>query len=270
MKLPPGFSWVSGPGFKAVAREEWIPYLERRGLFRPSRFFVPLETHKSRGKGGLLLVDGEALVIRPNRHGGALGRFLGDVYLDPNRPHRELILLWRLGNLGIPTLDPIASVTEQKTPFCKGFLITKFLQGAVDLRQFLAQEGRPRQRMAVICKAAETIRRLHDLGVFHADLQLENLLVKGEEVYIIDLDRSWQRVPLSPSLRLKNLLRLLRSAEKAQKGGKIPLSTREILAFWRAYSRGEAPLLRELKKRLRFFALRRLFWHLGWFLEGAF
>jgi len=269
MKIPPGFSSIRDRDFSAVARDEWIPYLRQKGLFRPSRLFFELGIPRVRGKGGLLLVDGDAIVVRPNRHGGLLGRFLGDLYLDAERPHRELVLLWSLRRAGIPTLEPIASVTERRGPFFRGYLITEFLPGAIDLLRFLAARGDPKDRMAILRRAGENLRRLHDLGVFHADLQLENLLVREGEVYVIDLDRSRQRPPLPPSLRLKNLLRLLRSAEKAMRAGRISLSPREVLTFWRAYSQGDILLQRELGRSLRLLPLRRLIWRLGWFLEGA-
>lgn len=267
MRIPPGFSLIKEEGFFVIAREDWIPYLARRGLFRPSG--VLSELGPSRGTGGLLLVEREALVIRPNRHGGILAKVLGDLYLDRERPHRELVLLWRLRNAGINTLEPVASVTEKRGPFWRGYLMTKYLPGAVDLLKFLATAEDRRERMAIARKAGELVRRVHDLGVFHADLQLRNFLVREEEVYIIDLDRSWQRPPLPPSSRFRNLWRLMRSAEKAAYFGLLKLSPRELAAFWQGYSRGDHSLREELRKGLRLLPYRRAFWRLGWLLEGA-
>lgn len=267
MRIPPGFSLIRERDFCAIARDDWIPYLERRGLFRPSGVLQRLGP--KRGTGGLLLVEGEALVIRPNRHGGIFAKILGDLYMDQERPHRELLLLWRLRKAGINTLDPVASVAERRGPFYRGYLMTRFLPGAVDLLEFFSRAQDGHERRAVARKAGELVRRVHDLGVFHADLQLGNLLVRDGEVYIIDLDRSWQRPPLPPSLRFKNLWRLMRSAEKATHLGLMRLSPKELAAFWQGYSQGDPSLGGELRKGLRLLPYRRALWRLGWFLEGA-
>jgi hypothetical protein len=60
---------------------------------------------------------------------------------------------------------------------------------------------------------------MHREGVYHADLNLKNILLRAENgavvSYIIDFDRAklfLGRLP--PALRSKNLARLLRSARK--------------------------------------------------------
>jgi len=55
---------------------------------------------------------------------------------------------------------------------------------------------------------------LHDGGLYHADLQTGNVLVRGTEVRIIDLDRATLKKKLGNLPRARNLLRLRRSIKK--------------------------------------------------------
>lgn len=269
MKPPPGFSVIREPYIYALVDEKWVPYLRERGLLDPSDLFEGLLSPTFKGRGELLLVDEEVLVIKRNRHGGILGFLLGDLFLDGSRVHRELLLLWRLKKAEVPTLVPVASIGKKVGLFWKQFLITQYLHGADDMLSFLQATTDAKRRLTVLKRAGEVVSKMHDLGVYHGDLQLKNLLVRGEEVFVIDLDKSKQRIPLPMSMRFKNLLRLMRSVEKAEAKGFIGLSLKEKVAFWLGYKKGKGHIYkRELRKRLKLHPFRRLIWRLGWVLEG--
>jgi len=269
MKPPPGFSVIREPYIYALVDENWVSYLRERGLLDPSDLFEGLLSPTFKGRGELLLVDEEVLVIKRNRHGGILGFLLGDLFLDGSRVHRELLLLWRLKKAEVPTLVPVASIGKKVGLFWKQFLITQYLHGADDMLSFLQATTDAKRRLTVLKRAGEVVSKMHDLGVYHGDLQLKNLLVRGEEVFVIDLDKSKQRIPLPMSMRFKNLLRLMRSVEKAEAKGLIGLSLKEKVAFWLGYKKGKGHIYkRELRKRLKLHPFRRLIWRLGWFLEG--
>ena len=57
------------------------------------------------------------------------------------------------------------------------------------------------------------MRRFHDLGVCHADLNAHNVLLSEETVYLIDFDRCELR-KAAGFWRDENLVRLRRSLEK--------------------------------------------------------
>jgi 3-deoxy-D-manno-octulosonic acid kinase len=87
------------------------------------------------------------------------------------------------------------------------------------LWEWLQQRPELPARATVFAAVAQAIRHMHDAGIFHADLNLTNLLVRTDttspDVRIIDFDRG--RVypqPLSHSQREKNLRRLRRSWRK--------------------------------------------------------
>lgn len=271
MKVPPGFSLIIEPSLYAIVDEHWLPYLRDRGLLDPSGLFNDLPPSSKKGRGKILIVGEEVLlVVRHNRHGGLLGFLLGDLFLDGNRVHKELLLLWRLRKAEVPTLAPVASIGKRVGPFWKQFLITEYLQGAEDMLSFLQTTFDMKRRLTVMRRAGEVVSKMHDLGVYHGDLQLKNLLVRGGEVFVIDLDKSKQMVPLPTRIRFKNLLRLMRSVEKAERRGLIGLSPKEKVAFWLGYTKGKRDLYRlELRKRLKLHPLRRLIWRLGWLLEAS-
>jgi hypothetical protein len=95
------------------------------------------------------------------------------------------------------------------------------------------------------------VRRLHDAGVEHRDLQLRNILVTPERerrIVVVDLDRArfFPRGTMPTSRRARNLSRLARSALKA---GLFEgtLGRREVAAFMGAYSAGNRALRLELR-----------------------
>jgi hypothetical protein len=72
----------------------------------------------------------------------------------------------------------------------RGWLAVEEIPGAVDLASRHAGSGPPsRGEMAVIM---DSVRRMHDAGLDHRDLNLGNLLIRGEgedaEVFVVDLD----------------------------------------------------------------------------------
>ena len=75
-------------------------------------------------------------------------------------------------------------------------------------------------------QARAAIDTMHDKGLFHADLNLHNLLVtqarESFTVIIIDLDKSRLfDAPLSSAMRRANAARLIRSARKLDPSGKF-------------------------------------------------
>src|SRR5262249_32604550 len=97
---------------------------------------------------------------------------------------------------------------------CDGYLLPDFVPDATDLRAPLyararlsAAEGRPRLR-ACVERLARLVRMLHDRQLSHRDLKAANVLVRGDELWLIDLVglRVFRR--LSRGRRVQNLARL--------------------------------------------------------------
>lgn len=266
--LPKGFIELEEGSRRILAKEAYLPYLREKGLLDPRSLFRGLDQGGPlRGRGSLLVVEGEvALVVRRYLHGGLLRAFNEDLFLFGDRPFQELLITEGLRQRGVRTLEPVAAIREGVGPFYRGYLITRYLPRVVDLITYL--RGRPPlgQKRTIIRKAAELTRMVHDLGVLHGDLHLKNFLVEDGEVLIIDFDRATRHPSLNPAMRMENLKRLDRSAEKLRRRG-LPLSDADKLTFWRTYARGRRNLEEALRGHLKRYRLRVLLWRLGWTLE---
>jgi tRNA A-37 threonylcarbamoyl transferase component Bud32 len=108
------------------------------------------------------------------------------------------------------------------------------------------------------------VRRLHDAGVQHRDLQVRNIVVTPDpsrRIVLIDLDRAaFHRHGLVPTRRrAANLGRLVRSLVKV--GAWPEVTRRERAAFLRAYLARNRRLRGELRAWLAW-ERAKLRWHL--------
>lgn len=192
------------------------------------------------GRGATLCfdVDGRTLVLRRYRRGGMVRR-LGDRYLRlglrRSRAWRELALLVRLQNEGLPVPQPVAAWVEPVAPwapFARQVLLTEYLPATRTLTEVLrkgALEDAAWDRIGV------TIARMHRVGVDHADLNAHNILVDAEGgIHLIDFDRGRFRKGPGPWCAA-NLKRLRRSLDKLS-GQEPGLAFRE--RDWEALERG--------------------------------
>ena len=168
------------------------------------------------------LRNGGTVLLRRYRHGGAFRRLTGSVFFTwPPRPFRELIITEELRRRGIPTVEVYGACVEPVWgPFYGGWLATRAIPGAQDLWAAL-QSGFIRDAGEEGClrAVARSVRALHREGVYHADLNLKNILVRlengGVTGYIIDFDKAKLFLGRLPRRLAKNNLdRLLRSARK--------------------------------------------------------
>jgi len=183
------------------------------------------EDDRFQGRGklrALELPNGDAVLIRPYRHGGLFRHLLRGIFFTwPPRPFRELVITEEVRRRGIPTAEVLAACTRRIWgPFYRGWLVTRQLKGGQDLWTairdgFVGETGAEKVFSAV----AASLRGLHREGIYHRDLNLKNIVVRresdGMKGYIIDLDRATLflgEVPMAVARR--NLERLLRSANK--------------------------------------------------------
>ncbi|MGJ7458265.1 3-deoxy-D-manno-octulosonic acid kinase [Halomonas sp. MA07-2] len=174
-------------------------------------------TGEAPGRGASQFLDagnGREWVLRPYRRGGLVARLSATRYLwtglEHTRAFRELRLTAALHERGLPVPRPVAAAVIRHGLSYEAALITERLPGARALASRL-EEGRAHE--ALLEAVGRTIRRFHDAGLDHVDLNARNLLVDDEErVWLIDLDRCRQR----PKGRWQsaNLARLERSLAK--------------------------------------------------------
>jgi 3-deoxy-D-manno-octulosonic acid kinase len=164
-----------------------------------------------RGSVGLFkLADGEG-VLRRCRRGGFVGKMVNEGYLFKNRPLVEFRVHEHLYDGGVSVPEPLGVMWEQHGPIFRGAIATRRVE-AVGLRTWLAESNG--EADLLLASIGRLISSMHDAGVYHADLHVENILVDGENAFLIDFDNARCHQSLGGIRRARNLLRLRRSFQK--------------------------------------------------------
>lgn len=247
--------------------EDWKTFLQRN---LPNTTFLRGRTpHPS-----ILIQEGMRMVIRQYSHGGLFRGFTRTLFLLGSRSFQELMLTEEVRASGIPTVEPIGAIRQYVPPFFyRSYLLTLEIPQAMDLVDYFRKIGaKPSseillQKRNVIQSTGRILRQFHEQGFFHRDLQLKNILVSGERVFLIDFDRSYRRQPLPLSEKMKNLLRLNRSMEKWRRLG-LPITRTDCWRLFWAYSEDDPEVQGAMKKVIRTYSLRLFLYRLGWVMEG--
>ncbi|MDZ4858074.1 MAG: lipopolysaccharide kinase InaA family protein [Candidatus Hydrogenedentes bacterium] len=153
-------------------------------------------------------------ILREYRRGGAIQRLLPEGSIR-NRPLQEWEVLHRLYEADFPVPEPLGVLWRRRIGLVYGAIATRELN-ATDLLSYLSTDAPSSSEYASILELTGTaIRRMHDLGVYHADLHVGNILVSRtvDRVFIIDFDRA-RSGAITPLQCARNLLRLQRSFVK--------------------------------------------------------
>jgi len=228
--------WRSTPNFSTftIGRRELV--IHRDIASQAAQIMLKLGELKSAVEAGagnrqsafrLSLAEGTELFARRGRRGGMIASILSDIYagITP-RPLTELAVTIEAMRRGIPLAEPMGAMVEWIGPaLYRGFFLTRAVRG-MTLWEFLKTDDDSTVRSHVLGQARAAIDTMHDNGLFHADLNLHNLLVTEARerftVIIIDLDKSRLfDAPLSSAMRRANAVRLTRSARKLDPSGKI-------------------------------------------------
>lgn len=176
------------------------------------------------GRGASLFLDvGKTQwVLRPYRRGGLIARLSERHYLwtglERTRAFREMHLTAELHELGLPVPRPLAASVTCHGLTYEASLITVRIVGARALADLLLSDDAD---PALLERVGATVRRFHDAGLDHVDLNARNLLVDSQgKVWLIDLDRCRRRP--SGKWQEANLERLQRSLAKFDATGAMP------------------------------------------------
>ena len=193
-RTPDGFVFTPAGRLRLMARDGAPEVADL--LRRWARDELPPARALPGGRGGVgafVLRPDLAVVLRPYRRGGLIGRVNRSRYLGLSpRPFRELRTAVAVARAGVPTPEPLGAAVLWDAPgLYRGAFVTRELWGATNLWRFLQQAPRD-QRGPACAAAAAVVRRLHDAGALHPDLNLQNVLIRraarGVEAWLIDLD----------------------------------------------------------------------------------
>ena len=236
MRPPSQMKWRSDPNFSTFRIERRELVIHRDIASQAAQILQKLGMLTSAVEAGagnrqsafrMNLDDGHEVFARRSRRGGMIASILNDVYMGMTpRPLTELAVTIEAMRRGIPVAEPMGAMVEWIAPVLyRGFFLTRAVPG-MTLWEFLKTDDDPTVRSHVLGQARTAIDTMHEKGLFHADLNLHNLLVtqvrESFTVIIIDLDKSRLfDASVSPAMRRSNAARLMRSARKLDPSGKI-------------------------------------------------
>ncbi len=208
------------------------------------------------------------IVVRVYRHGGILGGVLGTYFPTCHRFLNELVVTEAARALGVTRLESVGVACLGTAPGVRGFWISRRLKGTESLYAYMA--SRP-PGTTLVARIAFTVARMHEGGIFHADLNIQNILVtfEGEvpEVSIIDFDKAFRKPRLGPEARVRQLLRLDRSLLKCLPEDSPWRSPWVRLRFAAAYSKVFPEVRPAIKHYMRDFEKYVRRYRLGWALQ---
>jgi len=169
---------------------------------------------RGRGATWFVNIQGRRWVLRHYHRGGLPAQLSADRYLWRGEPEARSFAEWQLTyhlhRAGLPVPAPIAARYVHEGFTYRADIITERLPEVISLAEGLQLGALSLLNWIVIGRC---VRRFHDLGVCHADLNARNVLLgRADEVFLIDFDRASLR---KPGLWCDgNLVRLRRSLEK--------------------------------------------------------
>ncbi len=150
------------------------------------------------GRGSVWLIDTPSgpAVLRQYLRGGWVAKFNRQSYfftaVSRSRPFREFHLLATLYQQGLPVPRPVAALCEHHGIISTGALMTARISSAQTLADVLStHDGSSELTAGLWGRVGSCIRRFHEAGVWHADLNARNILLDAElRVFLIDFDRA--------------------------------------------------------------------------------
>lgn len=276
-KIPPLFSLIKKGNVSLLLKDEYKISLLEQGIDDPKSFLKKKgfpSPYKGRVSHPIFpLEDGTHAVFRQYVHGGLFSNMMKNIFCFGSRSFQELTLTEEIRSAGIPTVLPIGAI-HQKIFLCfyQAYLLSLEVPKAIDLIQYFREMGpspsyeKISQKRKMIRHIGHLIRKLHQEGFFHGDLQMKNILISGDQILLIDFDRSYRKNHLSTQEKMRNLIRLNRSVEKWKRLG-LPITRTDIWRFFRSYAGDDQLLYKAMVQWLRTYSIRLYLYRFAWRVE---
>jgi serine/threonine protein kinase len=278
IQTPHSFSLIEKGKISLLLKEEYKNFLLQQGIEDIKAFLKKIPQTSRILKGRILhpsipLDNRKRMVLRQYLHGGLLRAITGSLYLFGSRSFRELLITEEIRSCGIPTVQSIGAIHHRVFfSVYQAYFLSLEAAHAKDLTQYFQEIGaQPSQenlllKRKTIRSVGFLIRQFHKAGFFHGDLQLKNILVAGDQILLIDFDRSYRKPMLPVQKMMGNLLRLNRSAEKWKRLG-LPITRTDCWRFFLAYAGNDQIIRKAMKRTLQTYSLRFFLYRLGWTVE---
>jgi hypothetical protein len=275
-EAPEGFESLVGAEGTLFARRDLLQPLLDLQLDAPGGWRKLLSSAPAAsGRGAVARVrlpGGERLLLKKLLRGGLAGRLRKELFAGAGRLLDNLRLPIEAQRRGVPTAAPAALLLAPGPGrMFHGWLAVDEIADADDLSALYSAGSRPsRKEMGA---AIGLVRRMHEAGLVHRDLNLGNLLVRGGagrcDAFVIDLDgASFSEGPLPFGRRRAALRRLERSyVKQAMLSGRRPIQA-ERDRIYELYAAGASALAEKLR-RGRALGNFQIFLHrLWWVISG--
>jgi len=270
-KIPPGFEKVVIGRTTLLVRDKYKhQVLNQEEIFQGKiREEVSPEFSLLKGRNLIPCIpikgSTERMIIKHYEHGGLFRKITRDIFFGDSRPFRELAILKAASQKGLQVPEVLAArVSRIFGPLHKGEIICKEIPDSANLLEYLERLNEKSMKEKIYWKReiidslAEAIRKMHSSGIYHADLNIKNILIQnvGEKirVYLLDFDRSKIKDRLTLRDRLNNLARFNRSC---QKWG-APITSTDKLRLFLSYFKGDRLIESNPRKHIR--KCSRLHW----------
>lgn len=184
-------------------------------LFDPTYPDLQAEAVTQGGRNAAWFVDlnGEPAVLRHYKRGGLIAKLVKDSYFwlgaERTRSWSEFMVLSHLYNVGVAVPQPIAAWQQRYLWRYKAAILMARIPQALPIAHQLEKTSAKAVAFAV--------KQMHDAGVWHADLNVFNILKDDQgRIYLIDFDRARRLTVVDSKHRQNNLLRLRRSLIKVR------------------------------------------------------
>ncbi len=199
-----------------------------------------LITGQAQGRGTTYFVQLESIqgALRHYHRGGLFGKLVNDHYLFTGwlktRSAQEFALLEHLNNCRVNVPKPIAARAVKRGFIYTADILIEKVPNASDLVDILLKATLSAEHYQ---KIGREIRKMHDVGVDHTDLNIHNILIDdNHNVWLIDFDKC--RLSRPDTFEQGNLERLLRSFRKEVGKRQIKWCEKDWVELVRGYELG--------------------------------
>ncbi len=147
-------------------------------------------------------------------HGGIFKYLFPEYLFFTNRFLNEFHLYRDILKNELPIPEYLGGFWRKEMGLYKCGVITRYISDTITLENFLNDVLTSiEDKYNILIKCGKAIKKMHDLGIFHYDLQIRNILVhkQSKSIYLIDFDKAKRMSPLNLFCRSLNLMRLKRS-----------------------------------------------------------